>query len=156
MCGAVSFLAFARRTSDRRKRKGWEANARLVLAEGLPFIKLLDLQGQYTYTLTRDLETGDRLPRWPVHQGSLVLTYQPYEPLMLTASFRYVGSRFNTTGNQQPLPAFHVLNLAASYNVHPVDSRLCARGECAESGLRGNFVFWHTGAVRVWRGPSQF
>lgn len=114
-CAGLSPFGFCAQNIGSAKTQGWEANARLVLAEGLPFIKLLDLQGQYTYTLTRDLETGDRLPRWPVHQGSLVLTYQPYEPLILTASFRYVGARFNTTGNQQPLPDFHVVNVAASY-----------------------------------------
>ena len=82
-------------------------------------MKMLDLQGQYTYTITRDLETGARLPRWPVHQGSLVLTYQPINPLSVTATFRYVGSRFNTTGNQQPLPDFYVINFSASYDITP-------------------------------------
>jgi vitamin B12 transporter len=118
-CTELSVFGFCAQNIGSAKTQGWEANAKLVLAEGLPFMKLLDLQGQYTYTLTRDLETGDRLPRWPVHQGSLVLTYQPTDPLVVTATFRYVGSRFNTTGNQQRLPAFHVLNLAASYNFTP-------------------------------------
>jgi vitamin B12 transporter len=115
----LSPFGFCAQNIGAAKTQGWEANARMVLAEGLPFMKLLDLQGQYTYTLTRDLETAARLPRWPVHQGSVVLTYQPNDPLILTATFRYVGSRFNTTGNQQPLPDFHVINVAASYAFTP-------------------------------------
>jgi vitamin B12 transporter len=118
-CAGLSPFGFCAQNIGAAKTQGWEANARMVLAEGLPFMKLLDLQGQYTYTLTRDLETAARLPRWPVHQGSVVLTYQPNDPLILTATFRYVGSRFNTTGNQQPLPDFHVMNVAASYAFTP-------------------------------------
>lgn len=89
----------------------------MVVVEDRPFIKRIVLDGQYTYTLTRDLTTGARLPRWPVHQASAALSYQPIKPIVLTVSFRYVGSRFNTTGNQQPLPDFHVMNFAASYDV---------------------------------------
>ena len=37
--------------------------------------------------------------------------------MLLTVTFRYVGSRFNTTGNQQPLPDFHVINFAGSYDI---------------------------------------
>ena len=29
------------------------------------------------------------------------------------------ASRYNTTGNREPLPDFHVLNVAASYNFTP-------------------------------------
>lgn len=118
-CAGLSPFGFCAQNIGSAKSQGWEANARLVLVEGLAFMKLLDLQGQYTYTITRDLATGARLPRWPVHQGSVVLTYQPHDPLIVTATFRYVGSRFNTTGNQQPLPDFHVISVAASYDLTP-------------------------------------
>lgn len=80
-------------------------------------MKQVELNGQYTYTITRDLDTGARLARWPVHQASANLTYQPIDPLVMTLTFRYVGSRFNTTGNQQPLPDFHVMNFSASYDL---------------------------------------
>lgn len=118
-CAGLSPFGFCAQNIGSAKSQGWEVNTRLILAEELPFMKLLDLQGQYTYTLTRDLETAARLPRWPVHQGSAVLTYQPHDPLIMTATFRYVGSRFNTTGNQQPLSDFHVINVAASYQFSP-------------------------------------
>lgn len=118
-CTPFTPFGFCAQNIGSAKSQGWEANARLVLAEGFPFLKLLDFQGQYTYTITRDLETAARLPRWPVHQGSLVLTYQPITPLSFTATFRYVGSRFNTTGNQQSLPDFYVMNFSASYDLTP-------------------------------------
>ena len=88
----------------------------LVLAEELPYMNLLEISSQYTYTITRDLDTGARLPRWPVHQASIDLIYRPIAPLSFTTTFRYVGSRFNTTGEQQYMPDFHVINFAASYD----------------------------------------
>jgi vitamin B12 transporter len=115
-CAGLSSFGFCAQNIGSAKSQGWEVNGNLVLAEEARFIKLLDVSGQYTYTITRDLETAARLPLSPVHQGSVVLTYKPIDPLTVTTTFRYVGSRFNTTGNQQALPDFHVINLAASYD----------------------------------------
>ena len=75
--------------------KGWEASAGVSLLRNQPFAKNLDLQAQYTNTLTRDLTTNNRLQRWPVDQWSALLSYQPVEPLVTTLAVRYVGSRFN-------------------------------------------------------------
>ncbi len=118
-CAPLTPFGFCAQNIGSAKSQGWEGSGKLVLAEGLPYMKVLDLQGQYTYTITRDLETGARLPRWPVHQGSLALTYQPINPLSMTTTFRYVGSRFNTTGDQQPLSDFYVINFSASYDITP-------------------------------------
>ncbi|MEX2493479.1 MAG: TonB-dependent receptor [Nitrospirales bacterium] len=116
-CAPFSPFGFCAQNIGSAKTQGWEAGTKMVVVEDRPFIKRIVLDGQYTYTLTRDLTTGARLPRWPVHQASATLSYQPIQPIVLTVSFRYVGSRFNTTGNQQPLPDFHVMNFAASYDV---------------------------------------
>lgn len=116
-CGALSTFGFCAQNIGSAKTQGWETSLKLIVARDLPFLKSLDVQGHYTYTLTRDLMTAARLPRWPVHQASAVLSYQPVDPLVMTASFRYVGSRFNTTGNQQPLPDFHVINFSATYDI---------------------------------------
>ena len=118
-CAPFTPFGFCAQNIGSAKSQGWEGSAKLILAEGYRYMKLLDLQGQYTYTITRDLETGARLPRWPVHQGSVVLTYQPINPLSMTTTFRYVGSRFNTTGDQQRLPDFYVINFSASYDITP-------------------------------------
>ena len=118
LCPSPAFpFGFCAQNVGSAKSQGWEVNSQVVLVQELPYVKRLDLNGQYTYTITRDLNTGARLARWPVHQGSVTLTYQPIGPLSLTATFRYVGSRFNTTGNQQPLPDFHVINFSASYDI---------------------------------------
>jgi vitamin B12 transporter len=75
------------------------------------------VHGQYTNTMTRDLTTGARLPRWPVDQWSLTFGYQPVEPVRMALTGRMVGSRFNTTGDQQNVPGFVVWNLATTYDV---------------------------------------
>jgi vitamin B12 transporter len=81
-----------------------------------PFEHLV-LKGQYTYTLTRDLATARRLPSWPVHQASLIASYQPLERVRLNVEYRYVGSRFNDAENTQKMGSFKVVNLAATYDV---------------------------------------
>lgn len=118
-CAPFTTFGFCAQNIGSAKSQGWEGSAKLILVEGYRYMKLLDLQGQYTYTITRDLETGSRLARWPVHQGSVVLTYQPINPLSVTTTFRYVGSRYNTTGDQQRLPDFYVINFSASYDITP-------------------------------------
>jgi vitamin B12 transporter len=97
--------------------KGFEASVKYTLAKDLPWIKSLDLQAQYTYTLTRNQQTGNRAPLIPVDQWSLILSYQPIEPLRVSLEGRYVGSRFNDVNNLQNLRAFDVWNLIANYDV---------------------------------------
>ena len=116
-CAGFTTFGFCAQNIGSAKSQGWESSLKWIIIRDVPWFKQLDLQGQYTYTLTRDLGTGARLPRWPVHQASASLTYQPIEPLVVTVLLRYVGSRFSTTGNQQPLPDFHVLNVAVSYQI---------------------------------------
>lgn len=99
--------------------KGWEASMKYVLVRDLPWIKSLDIQAQYTNTLTRNLsqQPGNRVPRMPVDQWSIILSYQPIDPLQVSLEGRYVGSRFEDINNQQPLRAFDVWNLIANYEV---------------------------------------
>jgi len=97
--------------------KGWEASAGVTLLRDRPFARTLELQGQYTNTLTRDVSTSRRLSRWPVDQWSAVLNYQPIESLVTTLAARYVGSRFNDLQNLQSLRAFDVWSLSATYDV---------------------------------------
>ena len=99
--------------------KGWEASLKYVLVRDLPWIKSLDIQAQYTNTLTRNLsqQPGNRVPRMPVDQWSIILSYQPIDPLQVSLEGRYVGSRFEDINNQQSLRAFDVWNLIANYDV---------------------------------------
>ena len=117
-CAPFSTFGFCAQNVGTANSKGVEANFKFSQPSSLTLLKLIELQGQFTFTLTRDLETGARLPRWPVYSASALLTYQPVDPLVMTVSFRFVGARFNTTGNQQPMPAFNVFNLAVAYDVN--------------------------------------
>ena len=79
----------------------------------------LDVRGQYTYTLTRDLTTTRRLPRWPVDQASLGLSYQPIQPARINVDYRFVGARNNDASNSPStqMGSFGVVNVSATYDV---------------------------------------
>lgn len=102
------------------KSQGWELGFKFMIMEGL------QLRGQYTYTLTRAFDNptnplgeDKRLPRWPVDQATIGLTYQPIEPVRLTVDYRFVGARSNDLANTptQQLGSFNVVNASASYDV---------------------------------------
>ena len=99
--------------------KGWEASVKYVVVKDVPWIKSLDVQAQYTNTLTRNVveQPGNRAPRMPVDQWSMIVSYQPIDPIRITLEGRYVGSRFNDVNNQQSMRAFDVWNLSANYDV---------------------------------------
>ena len=99
--------------------KGWEASMKYAVVRDVPWIKSLDVQAQYTNTLTRNLaqQPGNRAPRIPVDQWSMIVSYQPIDPIRINLEGRYVGSRFNDVNNQQPMRAFDVWNISASYDV---------------------------------------
>ena len=97
------------------KSQGWELGIRYEAVNGL------EVRGQYTYTLTRDLTTARRLSRWPVHQASAGATYQPIGPLRVDVEYRYIGSRFNNTASSvvslQKQGSSGVVNVSATYEV---------------------------------------
>lgn len=99
---------------------GIETSVKFKLVRDQPWIKSLDLQGQYTYTLTNDLSGGQdtRLPKWPLNQWSTILSYQPIEPLRANLEGRFVGQRYNVPGNIQSIPSFLVWNFSATYEVN--------------------------------------
>lgn len=116
-CAPFSTFLSCPRNIGAAVSKGWEASAAVSLVRDRPFMKNLELQGQYTNTLTRDVGNSRRLSRWPVDQWSALLTYQPIESLVTTLAVRYVGSRFNDLLNQQSMRAFDVWALTAAYDV---------------------------------------
>ena len=97
------------------KSQGWESMVNIVMVQDQPWMKRLELKGQYTMTLTRDLMTGSRLPRWPVDQASLSLYYQPVDSLNMILDYRFVGS--NGRSATQLVGSFNVVNLAVNYDV---------------------------------------
>ena len=116
-CAPFSTFGFCPQQLGDAATKGWEAGLSYTYSSDRQFLKGVVLQAQYTNTLTRDLEAHTRLPRWPTDQWSASVSYQPIEPLWITVIGRYVGSRFNTTGEQQNLRAFDVWSLAVTYDV---------------------------------------
>ena len=116
-CAPFSTSNFCPLQIGHAKTQGWEAGVSYSYASDRPLLKGVTLQAQYTNTMTRDLDLATRLPRWPTDQWSVNLGYRPFDPLWLTLTGRYVGSRFNTTKEQQNLRAFDVWSLAATYDV---------------------------------------
>lgn len=120
VCGtSFGFANFCAQNFGLVNTKGWEASVKYAVVRDVPWVKSLDIQAQYTNTLTRNLEEqpGNRVPRIPVDQWSLIISYQPIDPVRINLEGRYVGSRFNDDSNLQPMRAFDVWNISASYDV---------------------------------------
>ncbi len=99
------------------KSQGWEGMVNVVVAQEQPWMKRLELKGQYTRTLTRDLMTGTRLRRWPVDQASLSVLYEPIDDISTIIDFRFVGLQFNDGDNIQRVDSFEVVNVAVNYDL---------------------------------------
>jgi vitamin B12 transporter len=120
-CGIGPFGAnFCAVNIGSSKAQGVETSAKLKLVRDRPWIKTLDLQFKYTYTSTTDLTHGQdtRLPKWPLHQWSTILSYQPIEALRANLEGRFVGQRYNNTGNVGSIGSFYVWNASATYEVN--------------------------------------
>src|SRR2546428_4440909 len=111
-CPATTF-GFCPQNVALAKSQGWELSFKYAVLQGL------DVRGQYTYTVTRDLTTTRRLPRWPVDQASLGLSYQPIQPARINVDYRFVGARNNDASNSPStqMGSFGVVNVSATYNV---------------------------------------
>ncbi|HMU54020.1 MAG TPA: TonB-dependent receptor [Nitrospira sp.] len=118
-CGFTLF-GFCAQNVGASRAEGIEASAKLQLVRDRPGIKSLDLQFQYTYTSTENLTNNadTRLPQWPLHQWSTILSYQPVESFRANLEGRYAGQRFNDVNNLQSTPSFYVFNASATYNVN--------------------------------------
>ncbi len=118
VCTAPGSFGFCAQNVGLAKAEGVEVSTKLKLYRDGPWMKNLDLLIQYTYAATRDVSGSDaRLPKWPLHQISTVLSYQPVESVQANLEGRYVGERFGNVGNGNPTPSFVVWNLSASYDV---------------------------------------
>lgn len=119
VCTAPGSFGFCAQNVGLARAEGVEVSTKLKLFRDRPWIKNLDLQIQYTYAATRDISSGSdsRLPKWPLHQISSIISYQPVESLQANLEGRYVGERFSNVGNGNATPSFVVWNLSASYDV---------------------------------------
>jgi vitamin B12 transporter len=117
VCAPFSTFSYCPINVGSASTKGYEASFTYTEVLNLPMLKAFDVHGQYTNTMSRDLITGARLPRVPVDQWSMTFGYKPVEPVRLALTGRMMGSRFNTTSDQQNTPGFVVWNLAGTYDV---------------------------------------
>lgn len=119
VCTAPGSFGFCAQNAGEARARGVETSAKVKLIRDEPWIKSLDLQMQYTYTLTNNLTNGQdtRIPKWPLNQFSTVLSYQPIEPVRANLEGRYVGQRYSGVGNTDSIGSFWVWNLSGSYDI---------------------------------------
>src|SRR5262249_17757080 len=80
----------------------------------------LNLRTDYTYTIARDLLTGDELLRRPKNKVGVTSSWQAMDDLTLSATINHLSSwKENFVGNNfEPgftAPGFTTVNLAANY-----------------------------------------
>jgi len=74
-------------------------------AYGVEFNSSMDLRynlvltGNYTYTNTKDLTTGNPLPRIPEHSGNIGLSWEPIPRLSLFTQVYLRSNQFDNFGN---------------------------------------------------------
>ena len=119
VCTAPGSFGFCAQNAGLARAQGIEVSTKLKLYRDGRWVKSLDVQIHYTYAATRDLTSGSdaRLPKWPLHQVTTIISYQPIEGLRANLEGRYFGQRFNNVGNDGSIPSLFVWNLSASYDV---------------------------------------
>ena len=119
VCTAPGSFGFCAQNAGLARAQGVEVNTKLKLYRDGRWVKSLDVQINYTYAATRDFSSGPdtRLPKWPLHQVTTVISYQPIEGLHANLEGRYFGQRFNNVGNDGSVSSLFVWNLSASYDV---------------------------------------
>jgi len=95
------------------KMNGLELEAQFV-----PF-KSVSFFGNYTFTDTKNQDTGATLARRPKHKANARLSIHPLMDLHLILDLRYVGKRFENTANTIRLSPYTLINLAGTYHLTP-------------------------------------
>lgn len=80
-------------------------------------IHSLILRAAYTLMHAEDEETGTELPRRPRKSASGTISVLPINPLRIDGTLRYVGKRFNDSGNENPLGEYTLIDLATIYDM---------------------------------------
>jgi len=106
----------------RTRASGLEAEINAKLTE------TLTVSADYTNLSTKNVATGAELARRPHNSASGTITWLPMPKLTLGTSIVYNGTRFDDTGNFNPLEANTTVNLFGSYAITD-RLELFARGE---------------------------
>lgn len=101
---------------DRARTEGVEVFAAVVVTDRFK------VRGDYTFTKAIDAITGTELLRRPRHKASVTAAWNPFDPLVLSATVLHVGSwedfsRGDFTDRLRA-PGYTVVNVAANYTVN--------------------------------------
>jgi len=99
------------------KTRGWET------ALSVNPLAWLGFNAHYTYTEATNEDESDAnkdkdLIYRPKHTGGASVNIKPLEKLNVNLNAQYVGKRYRTGDNSEEMPAYTLLNLAASYDVN--------------------------------------
>ncbi len=93
----------------RARTKGVEVAAAVDLLE------TLTVSGSYTYTDSKDLDTGDPLPRFPRHRYTAGLTWAPLQALSLFTEAQVVSSHFERGRPRNS--GYHRIDLGGAWRI---------------------------------------
>jgi vitamin B12 transporter len=110
----IAFPDGAYENVDRAETAGVEIAATAEILPGR-----LRAGASYTYLYSRDLDTGQPLPRRPEHTAAFDVTLVLSSRAEITLSGIVVGERFNSSTATTPLPAYGRLDLSARYFLTP-------------------------------------
>lgn len=110
----IAFPDGAYENIDRAETAGVEIAATAEILPGR-----LRAGASYTYLYSRDLETGQPLPRRPENTAAFDVTLILSARADVTLSGVFVGERFNSSSATTPLPAYNRLDLVARYFLTP-------------------------------------
>jgi len=110
----IAFPDGAYENIDRAETAGVEVAATTVILPGR-----LRAGATYTYLYSRDLDTGQPLPRRPEHTAAFDVTLVLSSRADITLSGLFVGERLNSSSSTTLLPAFTRLDLTGRYFLTP-------------------------------------
>jgi vitamin B12 transporter len=100
----------------------FSANVGRARSEGLEFTSEVDLLDtltagvNYTYTVTKDLDTHRWLPREPRHRWNARITWQPVKPLSLWSELHIVTRQWESLGSIYN-PGYTRLDIGGTYRI---------------------------------------
>ncbi len=97
---------------DNVQTKGIELEASFKAAENLT------LSANYTYTKTKDEDTGKELARRPKSQAGFDLNWMFLEKANVNLSGSYVGARWDDSANTRKMKAYTKVDLYGSYDLN--------------------------------------
>jgi vitamin B12 transporter len=97
---------------NQAETQGVEVEAELLLNP------LFRVRGAYTYLEAQDLTTGLALPRRPNHQAFIGVAVNAAPALTIEPRLTYVGDRFSSPNERDPLDAYARIDLLTEYRLN--------------------------------------